>query len=186
MLPSLHAAPCSNQSFTLGSIVWIINGFIVFLPNVTSHVAKSDSSIGWTAWVGATIFEIGSIFGILEAWNRDDVAEFGWNVHLHLLHSKPGLGDESPPSLLRGVEPDQPVKPETHWIWFSTDTRYFHELGFLAAFVQLWAATIFWISGWTALPSIQSEISKHTGVLDAVFWTPQVVGGFGFMHVHHA
>ena len=78
----------------------------------------------------------------------------------------------------------------------------FRELGFLASFVQLWAATIFWIS--TVCVSILSGI-LHTkvepilystglpgvipgfpedpsvAITDIFFWTPQVVGGSGFI-----
>ncbi|KAF8067813.1 hypothetical protein FPV67DRAFT_1669692 [Lyophyllum atratum] len=167
--------------FTLGSIVWVINGFVAFLPNIDSQVPESDSSIGWTAWLGATIFEIGSIFGILEAWNREDAAEFGWNVRQYLHHPKSSNPDHERPSSSDRDKSEYPGKPPTRWIWFSADTKYLHELGFLAAFSQLCAATIFWISGWTAIPSIQAAISEDTGVLDGVFWTPQVLGGLGFM-----
>ncbi|RDB30427.1 hypothetical protein Hypma_007169 [Hypsizygus marmoreus] len=151
-------------TYTFGSIVWVVNGFAVFLPFVSTSFQEAANSVGWTAWVGATIFEIGSILGILEAWNRDDVVDFGWNVERELIfHS------------------EKAAKPPTTWIWFSTDPKFFHELGFLAAFSQLCAATIFWISGWTAIPSIESSISKSNGLLDGVFWTPQVVGGSGFI-----
>ena len=33
------------------------------------------------------------------------------------------------------------------WIWFTSSTTYWHELGFLAGVIQLCAATIFWIAG---------------------------------------
>jgi hypothetical protein len=67
--------------------------------------------------------------------------------------------------------------------------------------VQYWAATIFWISGYclslflflaltdclcifisfTAIPEIQTAIMPKQGLLDGVFWTPQVIGGSGFI-----
>jgi hypothetical protein len=37
-------------------------------------------------------------------------------------------------------------KPK-HWIWFTADTKYWRELGFLAGVIQLCAASIFWIAG---------------------------------------
>jgi len=167
-------------AFTLGSIVWVVNGFVAFLPHVNSHVPKLDTSSGWTAWLGATIFEIGSILGILEAWNRDDAANFGWGIEQALQHK---FGDEGLSSL-RSTPLDPPViseKPIRKWKWFSSDRRYWHEMGFLAAFFQLCAASIFWISGFTAIPTIQSAIMSSTGLLDGLFWTPQVVGGLGFV-----
>jgi hypothetical protein len=33
------------------------------------------------------------------------------------------------------------------WIWFTTDARYWREIGFVAAVIQCCAALIFWISG---------------------------------------
>ncbi|KAF8217712.1 hypothetical protein K438DRAFT_1952590 [Mycena galopus ATCC 62051] len=164
-------------AFTVGSIVWVINGFIAFLPFVNTHVAKDDVGGGWTAWLGATIFEIGSLFGLLEAWNRGDAADFGWSVK-KLMHSElpddPDNSTDTPGS-------ETAAAPKKKWIWFSTDGKYFHELGFLAAFVQYWAATIFWISGFTAIPTIQTAIMPKQGLLDGVFWTPQVIGGTGFI-----
>nr|GAT46672.1 predicted protein [Mycena chlorophos] len=154
--------------FTVGSIVWVINGFFSFLPFVQPSALNSKAAIGWSAWVGATIFEFGALAGLLEAWNREDAADFGWNVH----------------SLLHGGKEDSngnDQAPRRKWIWFSGDRKYFHELGFLAAFIQYLAATIFWISGFTGLPEIQNSISSNVGVLDGIFWTPQVVGGTGFI-----
>ena len=39
------------------------------------------------------------------------------------------------------------LKPHKKWIWWSTDPKFWHELGFLASFTQLIAASVFWISG---------------------------------------
>ncbi|KAJ6572104.1 hypothetical protein B0H19DRAFT_937256 [Mycena capillaripes] len=163
-------------AFTIGSIVWVINGFIAFLPFVNTHVAKDDVGGGWTAWLGATIFEFGALFGLWEAWNRGETADFGWNVK-KLVHGDAAAenGGSTP-----GSE-NSSGAPKQKWIWFSTSGKYFHELGFLAAFVQYWAATIFWISGFTAIPTIQTAIMPKQGLLDGVFWTPQVIGGTGFI-----
>lgn len=128
------------QAFTIGSIVWVINGFIAFLPFVNTNVAKDDVGGGWTAWLGATIFHFGALFGLWEAWNREDTANFGWGLN-KLLQGESTDGAEN-------NNTEKPAAaPKKRWIWFSTDPKYFHELGFLAAFVQYWAATIFWISG---------------------------------------
>ncbi|KAK7046904.1 hypothetical protein R3P38DRAFT_89014 [Favolaschia claudopus] len=166
-------------AFTLGSIVWVINGFIAFLPFVNTHVAKDDVGGGWTAWLGATIFEFGALFGLWEAWNRGDAADFGWNVRKLVngnSNDVEGASDGTP-----DTDEKTHTKPHKKWIWFSNDGKYFHEIGFLAAFVQYWAATIFWISGFTAIPTIQTAIMPKQGLLDGVFWTPQVIGGSGFI-----
>ncbi|KAE9390305.1 hypothetical protein BT96DRAFT_349852 [Gymnopus androsaceus JB14] len=175
------------MSFTLGSVVWVINGFYSFLPFVDASVADSISAIGWSAWIGATVFEFGSILGMLEAWNRGDTANFGWGVQNALGYdssdAETSLGVNDAADSSSGSVPgkEEKSKPKRKWIWFSTDPKYWHEMGFLAAFAQFWAATIFWISGFTALPSIQNTIMTETGVLDGVFWTPQVIGGTGFI-----
>ena len=58
--------------FTLGSAVWVINGFFVFLPSF-GYFGANASVIGWTAFVGGTIFEVGSYFMVVEALNRKQV-----------------------------------------------------------------------------------------------------------------
>lgn len=92
---------------------------------------------------------MGSILGIWEAWNRD-AAHFGREIQ-RLLHpdlEKVAISD------VKGA----PVKIESErvkkrWIWFTLEGKYWHELGFLAAFSQLCAASIFWISGYVCVSS---------------------------------
>ncbi|TFK47152.1 hypothetical protein OE88DRAFT_820311 [Heliocybe sulcata] len=175
--------------FTLGSVVWCINGFVVFLPYVYSNVSNNSVAGGWTGWIGATIFAFASVLLIWEAWNRSNTVYFGWGLdqvlHRHPLdlertgtyrdwaeidhsNNSPGSITATPPGSRK-------------WIWWTTDTKYWHELGFLAGFAQLCAATIFWISGFTALPEIQDAIEDNIPLLNGVFWSPQVVGGSGFI-----
>ena len=130
-----------------------------------------------------------------EAWNRDDCASFGWAVH----HNH----DEERVEVKREEAEVAVVQRggKKRWIWFTLDRKYWREFGFLAAFFQLCGATIFWISGYvtgyiiyvlgldsnadtssfTALPSIQEGLMSRNGVRDGVFWTPQIVGGSGFI-----
>ncbi|EDR04534.1 uncharacterized protein LACBIDRAFT_304298 [Laccaria bicolor S238N-H82] len=72
-----------------------------------------------------------------EAWNSDDHASFGWAVH----HSQRGQERGSG----RGEALDIGLR-----LIGSLGTS----LGTLAAFFQLCGATILWIRGFTALPSI--------------------------------
>ncbi|KAF9566559.1 hypothetical protein CPC08DRAFT_101843 [Agrocybe pediades] len=173
-----------SVGFTLGSIVWVVNGFAAFLPFCNSHFTKADHSTGWTAFLGATIFEIASIFGIWEAWNRNDAATFGSNVKQALSPSKSGGSEKRPITNNNNNNSEsQPHFSEENgqrWIWFSADPKFFYEVGFLAGFFQLLAASIFWISGFTAIPTIQSAIEENQGLTDGIFWTPQVIGGSGF------
>ena len=49
--------------------MWVVNGFFVFLPSL--NVTETNSVVnGWTAFVGGSIFEVGSYLMVLEALNR--------------------------------------------------------------------------------------------------------------------
>jgi hypothetical protein len=63
--------------------------------------------------------------------------------------------------------------------WYALRTHYLHELGFLAGMAQFLGATIFSISGFTALPGIQNHLSQP--VLNGIYWVPQIIGGTGFI-----
>ena len=63
--------------------------------------------------------------------------------------------------------------------WHEFRTHYIHEIGFLGSVTQLFGASIFWISGLTALPSIYDALSVPA--MNGVYWVPQVVGGSGFI-----
>ena len=69
-------------------------------------------------------------------------------------------------------------------MWFPSaqelKSHYLHELGFLACLAQLIGASVFWISGFTALPSINNKLGSQ-GLLDGIYWVPQIVGGTGFI-----
>ena len=63
------------------------------------------------------------------------------------------------------------------WQWFPSyqelTTHYLRDIGFLACLSQLFGASVFWISGFTALPGIQNVMSQ--GLLDGIYWTPQII-----------
>jgi hypothetical protein len=69
------------------------------------------------------------------------------------------------------------------WCWWpATDElrlHYCHDLGFWACLVQGVAATVFWIAGFAALPGIFNHLGRP--LMNALYWTPQVVGGCGFV-----
>ncbi|KAJ5385387.1 hypothetical protein N7517_003298 [Penicillium concentricum] len=69
------------MSFTIGSAVFIVNGFFVWLPladKKTEFRGEIEVAGGWTGFVGATIFEIGGILLMLEAFNTNHTGCFGW------------------------------------------------------------------------------------------------------------
>jgi hypothetical protein len=80
---------------------------------------------------------------------------------------------------------DQPTsKSARSWTWFPSwnelTTHYFKEVGFLACLAQMVGATVFWISGFTALPPIYDRLTT-TAAQNGAYWAPQVIGGTGFI-----
>jgi hypothetical protein len=69
--------------FMIGSVTWCINAFFVWLPleNPSTEVPNEDiTGGGVTAFIGATVFEVGSILLALEATNKDQTGCFSWAV----------------------------------------------------------------------------------------------------------
>jgi len=67
--------------FTLGSVVWCINAFFVWLPlqdPSSEFPGEIATAGGITAFIGATIFEIGSVLLMIEAVNENRSDCFGW------------------------------------------------------------------------------------------------------------
>jgi hypothetical protein len=74
-------------TFTLGSVVWIINAFFVWLPLEDPNTEFPGESLdggGISALIGATIFEIGSVLLLLEAVNANQTGCFGWALETEL------------------------------------------------------------------------------------------------------
>ncbi|KAK0719527.1 hypothetical protein B0H67DRAFT_466746, partial [Lasiosphaeris hirsuta] len=200
-------------TFTLGSVVWVINGTFVWLPLAAPWTAFPGEGVvggGWTAFVGATIFEFGSVLLMLEAVNENRTECFGWALEeeledhglLHLraapegchhhhrdkrclvrqFHSANTAATTSATSTTP-LPPDTADKQQRLWSWLPTrrelTTHYLKDLGFLACLAQFLGATVFWISGFTALPAINTALSGPT--LTGAYWLPQVVGGTGFI-----
>ena len=66
--------------FTLGSVVWVINAFFAYLPLAQPSTLFNNEVLvggGVSAFVGATIFEIGSILLMIEAVNENQAGCFG-------------------------------------------------------------------------------------------------------------
>jgi len=196
--------------FTLGSLVWCINAFFVWLPLVDPSTEFKDeitSGGGITAFIGATIFFFGSLLLMIEAVNENRADCFGWAleevleergmfrlkpdgcIHHHQnKHNFVGKGkaSEGKPSLDTTMEPkDQPTsKSARTWTWWPTwhelTSHYFKEVGFLACLAQMIGATIFWISGFTALPPLYDRLTT-TSAQNGAYWAPQVIGGTGFI-----
>jgi len=71
---------------------------------------------------------------------------------------------------------DRDPREDRRWLWwpswYELRTHYFREIGFLACLSQMIGATIFWISGFVALPPILDSLS--TPAENGIYWLPQV------------
>jgi hypothetical protein len=168
---------------------------------------------GITAFIGATIFEFGSILLMFEAVNENRSACFGWALEKvvegdngqirvrpdvdgcnhHHTNKKNLVGKGDATTASEGASDGREETPRNDesdisddkkaWQWFPSTydlkTHYLREIGFLACLSQLFGASVFWISGFTALPGINNVLSQ--GLLDGIFWTPQIIGGSGFI-----
>ncbi|KAJ5195109.1 uncharacterized protein N7498_008547 [Penicillium cinerascens] len=199
-------------SFTLGSIVWIINAFFVWLPIVDPQTQFAGESLvggGVSGFIGATIFEVGSVLLLLEAINANQTGCFGWALEAELgkdegsgpaIEVKPNKedcghhhanrknlvgagthGSRAHYDAADGYVTSLPNGKSFRWLPSLTElrTHYLHELGFLASLIQFIAATVFWIAGFTGLPGISNHMSQN--LTDGIYWVPQIVGGFGFI-----
>ncbi|KZP25024.1 hypothetical protein FIBSPDRAFT_856403, partial [Athelia psychrophila] len=215
--------------FTLGSVIWVFNAFFVFLPLLVPSSEFSTELIyggGITAFIGATVFEIGSVLLMVEAVNENRTGCFGWAFekvfvgeqgemvkitpdfagcrhHHQNKNNLVGKGDVSgaqhtgngaeAPRSSASTKADETSEKERekeeedkeNWVWFPSwhelTTHYFREIGFLACLSQFFGATVFWISGFTALPGVLAPQPLNTGLEYGVYWAPQVIGGMGFV-----
>ncbi|PQE19464.1 integral membrane protein [Rutstroemia sp. NJR-2017a WRK4] len=190
--------------FTIGSVVWVINAFFVWLPlekPSTEFSGEIEDAGGITAFIGATIFEIGSVFLMLEAINEDRTGCFGWAVEEVWEEEEGRLGMKLEKGNCRhhhgnkrnlvgkgkevedGKTSTDPTAARS-WQWWPSmhalRTQYLHNIGFLACSFQMLGATIFWIAGFTALPPIFNRLTS-TAAQNGAYWLPQVIGGTGFI-----
>ncbi|KAF9700806.1 hypothetical protein EKO04_001235 [Ascochyta lentis] len=191
--------------FTIGSVIWVINAFFVWLPLVQPGTEFGNEELyggGITAFIGATVFEFGSFLLMAEAVNENKSGCFGWALEQAMSH-KDGDGEIGDGNLkpskshcthhhlnkrnlvgkgTHHLSKEEPSEARS-WVWWpsTTDlrTHYIYNLGFLASFFQLCGATVFWIAGLTALPGIYEKMSRPITII--FYWTPQIVGGLGFI-----
>ena len=155
-------------------------------------------------------FETGSILLIFEAINANNSGCFGWAVEQlldegqgdkpkfrfvadrhhcrhHHQNRRNFVGKSSDSTAPEAQLPktstsNGQVKRSWQWFpsWHDLRTHYLHEFGFLAGCFQLFGATIFGISGITALPGIINHLTPQS-TLNGAYWIPQVIGGSGFI-----
>src|ERR1700761_1889852 len=168
--------------FSIGSAIFIACGFFYWLPLATpNHTFPGEASVagGVTAFVGATLFQIGAVLLIVEAVNENQTGCFGWALEQAFSHDS----DQDSPKRTATMKPDSKYCDHHHtsgvhkrstlhmqhpdtgrkWEWWPTwkelTEHYFHEIGFLASFILAVGATIFYVSGILALPGVYSHLS---------------------------
>jgi hypothetical protein len=186
----------------VGSAIFIACGFFYWLPVAypsTTFPGEDTVAGGVTAFVGATLFQIGAIMLVIEACNENQTGCFGWALTQALTHDSEGEGSSDGASKakattecehhhVRGLHKRSAVElqhPDAgrRWEWWPTwhelTTHYFHEIGFLASFILAVGATIFYVSGILALPGVYNHLP--VGVLYGIYWMTYLVGGILFV-----
>ena len=185
--------------FAVGSAIFIACGLFYFLPVAypsTTFPGEATTAGGVTAFVGATLFQIGAILLVVEACNENQTGCFGWALEQAFSHDSEaeGNGTKTKATALcdhhhaHGVHKSSTVALQhpnagRRWEWWPTwhelTTHYFHELGFLASFILAVGATIFYVSGILALPGVYNHLPQ--GVLYGIYWLTYLVGGILFV-----
>ncbi|KAG8915835.1 hypothetical protein FRC00_012237 [Tulasnella sp. 408] len=200
--------------FLVGSVFWCANGVMAFCfyTITTPHILLCEAV---TAFVGGTLFWIGAYLSYVESLNPAAHAHFGWEVeHETKRLVEPRAVSGRPTSLGRGrrhfgkhvavggeadaekaktdFESGEQQKrkngpPPPKWKWVGADWSSF---GFVANVIQLYGATIFWVSVLCGMPGILpdagSEASeglpaKNVGLWEGLYWVPQILGSWGFI-----
>ncbi|THH13899.1 hypothetical protein EUX98_g9670 [Antrodiella citrinella] len=150
----------------------MVNGFVLFLPLVDIG-GDHASAASWWAFVGGTLFEIGSYLMLVESLNTGHDQLFGpalWGI-VSRASLNPSSSDET-------LTPEKGT-PKFRWIGWGSP----RDLGYLACTIQMFAASIFWVSTITGIPGVIPNLptTPPTAISDVFFWTPQVIGGIGFI-----
>jgi hypothetical protein len=185
--------------FTVGCLIFIACGLLAWLPLVRPSLAKSSSETkilsdwsGWTAFVGATLFQVGAILLVLEAWNEERTGCFGWALRRAVdgrerLEVKPDVRRCRHHHQSRSKEKKNAEKAggeEKHqWQWYPSwhdlRTHYIHEIGFLASTILALGATVFYVSGILAIPQLYALLSP--GVIYGLYYFTYLFGGVLFI-----
>lgn len=198
--------------FSVGSAIFVACGFFYWLPLAypkTEFPGEATVAGGVTAFIGATLFQIGAILLIVEACNENQTGCFGWALEQAFSHGSSSENNDSSQDGANGTQHQSLWSKavqnchhhHTHgihdsskvalqhptagrkWEWWPTlhelRTHYLHEIGFLGSFILAVGATIFYISGIMALPGIYNNTSQP--VLWGVYWLAYLVGGIFFI-----
>ncbi|KAK3719307.1 hypothetical protein LTR37_004526 [Vermiconidia calcicola] len=191
--------------FSAGSAIFVASGFFYWLPLEapnTEFTGEGSIAGGVTAFIGATLFQVGAILLIFEACNENQSGCFGWALEqaFSLDHSDENETHKEANTMqytatdycehhhLHGLHKKSAVQMQhpgagRTWEWWPTwhelTTHYFHEIGFLASIALSIGSTIFYISGIMALPGIYDSLSQ--AVLWGVYWLAYLSGSIFFL-----
>ncbi|KAJ3548914.1 hypothetical protein NM688_g5234 [Phlebia brevispora] len=166
-------------AFVVGSAAWIANGFILYLPLSPTPIEDQQNAAAAMAFIGGTCFEIGGYLAYVESLNTEHEELFGQQLR-GLFEGSESRRVRNEKSQRSDYDAGEDTKPRKfRWIGLGS----FRELGFLASFIQFLAASIFWISTLTGLPGIIPDLvtDPPTAIADIFYWTPQIIGGTGFI-----
>ncbi|KAI0338354.1 hypothetical protein BDW22DRAFT_1362961 [Trametopsis cervina] len=166
--------------FVLGSAAWICNGHLLYTPLSPTPSPDHADAAAWLAFAGGTLFAIGAYLAYVEALNAGHEQMF---VELRRATAAKEVAagiNKSNDHLVEDVENDGRKPYKFRWIGLSSP----RDIGYLASAIQLFAASIFWVSTVTglpnALPTLTTAWPPHATTI-IFFWTPQVIGGTGFI-----
>ncbi|KAJ5550749.1 hypothetical protein N7535_001309 [Penicillium sp. DV-2018c] len=166
----------------IGATIFVFGSVLLFLE------AVNENQTGCFGWALETVISEIEDDGRRRVARNELKASMSECEHHHsdrkylLRGTHPRItGSAKYPSQETGRITSSPDGRSFRWIpsWSELRTHYLRELGFLASFVQLLSATVFWIAGFTGLPGIANHMSHP--LTDGVYWAPQIVGGTGFI-----
>ena len=173
--------------FTLGSAVWVANGFLGLLPLLDERFSEQSAAAAWLALAGGSVFLVCGAVVMLEAVNANRLGCSGWAfgsdglVYGHCRHKYHYRENED-------------VQGEAHkdggtltgpytWKWWPSwrELRhyYFFEIGFIICLVQFISTIFFWLGKFVTLPGVAER--APVAAIDGAHWAPQTAGCLGFV-----
>lgn len=188
-------------AFALGSLIFIASGLFYWLPlEIPSSKFPEEKTVagGVSSFVGATFFQLGAIFLVLESYNVDQTGCFGWGVSQSLTRDETVNGDTETGRVIvnrdynncqhhhrRARQKRQLEGPDAirKWKWYPTwnevKTHYIYEIGFVANMILATGATLFYITAICGLPGIYENMS--VGLARGLYWLTYLLGGVFFL-----
>lgn len=91
--------------FAVGCAIFIACGLFAWLPlfDARYNFRGDETAVGVTSFIGATLFQVGAVLLVFEAYNANRAGCFGWALHHALsLNGKPSSSPEAGGTVARG------------------------------------------------------------------------------------